>query len=72
MFEHHNRIGAGWNRSAGHDLPGCAFKQGASWSLAGMGGASQLERRMRGGFSGAASEAVTRGAGERRLIAIGA
>jgi hypothetical protein len=30
MFEHHHRVGAGWNRSAGHNLPGCAFKQGAS------------------------------------------
>jgi hypothetical protein len=46
--------------------------QRAGWSLAGMGGAGQFERRMRGRFSSAASEAVARGSGERRLIAVGA
>jgi hypothetical protein len=72
VFEHHDGVGAGWNRSTGHDLPGSAFGKRPGWSVAGTGGSNQIERSMRGGFGGAAGESVAGGAGERRLIAIGA
>ena len=48
-----------------------AARQRARWRIAGAGGAGDGERPMRGSFRGAAGEAVARGAGEGRLVAVG-
>ena len=70
MLQHRHGIGARRNRSAGHDLPGRAWRQFSRGCFACARGAGNGERHMRGRFLGAAGKAVAGRAGKGRLIAI--
>jgi hypothetical protein len=71
MFEHDYAIGARGDGGTGHDFPCFAFGQTASGGLAGMRGAGDGKRDMRGGFGGATRVSIAGGTREWGLIVVG-
>jgi hypothetical protein len=72
VLDHHRGVGTRGDGRAGHDLPCCGRRQRAGWGLTSAGCAGYGQRGVGGGFRSAAGEAITRGAGKGRLIAVGA
>ena len=72
MLKHDDAVGSSRDRSAGHDLPCSGGWQGAGGRFARMCCTSDGQGDVRGGFGGAARVSIASGAGEGRLIVIGA
>ena len=71
VLQHDDGIGAFRNRSAGHDLPGCAGGERSRWGFSGSRGTNKGEFAVRRSLGSPACVTIARGAGEWRLVAIG-
>ena len=71
MLQHHHRVGAGGNRSPGHDLPRRARPQRTGGRIAGTRSAPHREGLVPRSLSCPAGKAIPSGTGKRGLIAIG-